>query len=129
MRMLVMSTMRMSAVSMIVEEEETDDVGCEAERTDDEDELRVRDFLRFYKSLDRFEEDGEAERDKEDAVDKGSKRFSALPLLEVRKCLSSYCKNLHTPYVYVLKLFFWFATLTAHSPTRSEITSFNCASC
>lgn len=34
-----------------------------------------------------------------------------------------------TPYVYVLEFVFWLATLTAHSPTRRDITSFNCAYC
>ncbi|KAH8630978.1 zinc homeostasis factor 1 [Alternaria alternata] len=32
-----------------------------------------------------------------------------------------------TPYVYVFEFVFWLATLTAHKPTRSEMTSFNCA--
>jgi hypothetical protein len=70
-RVLVV-TVRVAAVAMIVEQEKTDDVGREAERTDDKDNLGMRDFLGFDESLDRFEEDGQAERDKEDAVDEGS---------------------------------------------------------
>ena len=34
-----------------------------------------------------------------------------------------------TPYVYVFELVLWLATLTAHNPTRRDITSFNCAYC
>ena len=62
----------MTAVSMVVEEEQTDDVRCETKRTDDKDKLRVRDFLRLDKALDGFEEDGETKSDKEDAVDKSA---------------------------------------------------------
>ena len=57
---------------MIVEEEQTDDVGRQAERADDKNEFRVRYFLWFNKSLDGFEEDGKTECDKENAVDESS---------------------------------------------------------
>jgi hypothetical protein len=49
---------RVPAVSVVVEEEETDDVGGESEAADDEDELRVGDFLRLKEALYSFQEDG-----------------------------------------------------------------------
>jgi hypothetical protein len=60
------------AVAVVVEEEETENVGCETARTNDEDDDRVRDVLWLDKSLDGFEEDGETQRDKEDSVDQGT---------------------------------------------------------
>jgi hypothetical protein len=59
-------------VTVVVEEEETDDVGCEAARSDDKDDDWVRNVLWLDKSLDGFEEDGETQRDQEDTVDQGT---------------------------------------------------------
>lgn len=60
------------AVTVVVEEEETDNVGCETARTNDKDDERVRNVLWLDKSLNGFEEDGETQRDKEDSVDQGT---------------------------------------------------------
>ena len=68
-----------SSVSVVVEEEEADNVGGEAQ-TYYQYKSGVADFLRFDKSLDGFEEDGETQSDKEDSVDKRSQGFGALPL-------------------------------------------------
>lgn len=51
------------AVAVIVEEEETDDVGCETARTDDKNDDGVRNILWLNESLDGFEENGETKRD------------------------------------------------------------------
>jgi hypothetical protein len=59
-------------VTVVVEEEENDDVGCEAARSDDKDDDWVRNVLWLDKSLDGFEEDGETQRDQEDTVDQGT---------------------------------------------------------
>jgi hypothetical protein len=53
----------MAAVAVIVEEEETDDVGCETARTDDKNDDGVRNILWLNESLDGFEENGETKRD------------------------------------------------------------------
>lgn len=76
-------TVRMAAVTVVVEEEETDDVGQETAGTDDENDDGVGNVLRLDESLDSLEEDGETQRDKEDAVDEGTQGFRALPLLQV----------------------------------------------
>lgn len=46
-------TVRVSAVAVtvVVEEEQSDDVRCETERTDDEYELGMGDFLGFDETL------------------------------------------------------------------------------
>ena len=66
---MLVSTM---TVTVVVKEEEPDDVGCEPEGAHDENDLGLGDFLRLDESLDGFEEDGEAEGDEEDAVDEGT---------------------------------------------------------
>jgi hypothetical protein len=71
MRVFVVSV-RMTAMAVVVEKEETADVRQETAGTDDEDDLGVGDVLWLDKSLDGFEEDGETERDEEDAVDEGT---------------------------------------------------------
>jgi hypothetical protein len=63
---------RMTAVTVVVEEEETAYVRQETARADDEDDLGVGDVLWLDESLDGFEKDGETERDEEDAVDEGT---------------------------------------------------------
>ena len=78
-----MTAVGLAAVTVVVEEEMTDDVGQETARTDDEDNDRVGDVLRLDEALDSLEEDGETQRDKEDAVDEGAQGFRALPLLHV----------------------------------------------
>ena len=78
-----MTAVGLAAVTVVVEEEETDNVGQEAARTDDEDDDRVGNVLRLDEALDGLEEDRETQRDKEDAVDEGPQGFRALPLLQV----------------------------------------------
>ena len=60
------------AVSVIMEEEETENVRCKAKAAHDKNQLRVGDFLRFDKSLDCFKEDRKAQGDEEYAVDEGT---------------------------------------------------------
>jgi hypothetical protein len=64
-----MAAVAVSAVSVIVEKEETHDVRCQSKGADNEHEFWLRDFLWFDESLDRFQEDGETQRDKEHTVD------------------------------------------------------------
>lgn len=61
-----------AAMAVVVEEEETDDVGGETETSYNQHKLRVADFLRLDETLNRFKEDGETQSDEEDAVDQGS---------------------------------------------------------
>lgn len=69
------------AVSMLMEQEKTDDVGCKSEAADDEDQLRIGDFLRLDEPLDSFEEDGKTQGDQEYSIDQRTKGFGALPLV------------------------------------------------
>ena len=69
-----------SAVRVVVEEEEAEDVGEQAEGADDADELWVLDGLGLDEAIDGLEEDGETQGDEEDAVDEGTEGLSALPL-------------------------------------------------
>jgi len=69
----VLFTMRMSStavtVTVIVEEEKSSNVRGQAKASDDQNELWLGDFLWFDKTLNSFEENGHAKRDKEDTVD------------------------------------------------------------
>lgn len=67
-------------VSVVVEEEEADNVGGQTETTDDQDELGLGDFLGLNEALDSFKRNRDTEGDKENTVDKGSQSFGALPL-------------------------------------------------
>lgn len=62
------------AVRMPVSAEDgkAEEVRGEAQRTDDQDELRVRDLGRFDKPGDGLEDDGDAEGDEEHRVEEGS---------------------------------------------------------
>jgi hypothetical protein len=75
------------AVAVVVEKKKTDKVGKETAGTDDEDDDGMRDILRLDEALDRFEKDGQTERDEEDTVDQGTEGFGALPLRRVSKLL------------------------------------------
>jgi hypothetical protein len=68
------------AVAVVVEEEQSNDVGCKAERANNEDDLGVGDFLGLDKALNGFKEDGKAEGDEEDAIDECTQGFGSLPL-------------------------------------------------
>lgn len=46
-------------VTVVMEEEEADNVGKETAGTDNKDDHGMRDILRFDEALNRFEEDGE----------------------------------------------------------------------
>lgn len=59
----------MAAMTVVVEEEETDNVGGKTETSYNQHKLRVADFLRLDETLDGLEEDGEAQGDEEDSVD------------------------------------------------------------
>lgn len=95
---------RVSAVgvAVIVEEEEADDVGREAEAADDDDEFGRSDFGGVEEAFDGFHEDREAQRcirsstsdwpsrqrgrqrtEEEDAVDQGAEDFGSLPAVRV----------------------------------------------
>ena len=67
MRNLIAVSMAMSAVAVsvtvLMEEEQTHDVRSQTQASHDQDQFRVRDLLRLDKSLDGFEENGEAKRD------------------------------------------------------------------
>lgn len=65
-------------MSVVVEEEQAEDVGSEAEAADDEDKLGIANFLRLDKTLDSFKEDGQAEGDEEDTVDQCTKSLGSL---------------------------------------------------
>jgi hypothetical protein len=56
----------------VMEEDEADDVGEKAERADDDDDPRVGDLGHRHEPLDALEEDREAKREEEDAVDEGA---------------------------------------------------------
>lgn len=94
------------AMTMVMEEEEADDVRCESERSYDKNKFWMRNFLRFDESLDRFEKYREAESDKEDTVDKSTQCFRALPLRQVSKAEPSTQAGPRTPYVYILEFVF-----------------------
>jgi len=59
-------------VPVPAEDSKAEEVGDEAQRADDEDELRVCDLGRFDKTGDGLEDDGDAEGDEEDRVKKGA---------------------------------------------------------
>jgi hypothetical protein len=87
MRVFVVSV-RMTAMTVVVEKEKTADVRQETAGADDEDDLGVGDVLWLDEPLDRFEEDGETERDEEDAVDERTQSFGTLPLRAVSRLLA-----------------------------------------
>lgn len=80
MRMVVSVGMAAVAVSDIVEENKTHEVRRKTQRTNNEYQQGLRNLLGFHESLNRFEEDGEAESDKEHAVYESAQRLCALPL-------------------------------------------------
>ena len=61
--------MAVAAMTVVVEEEEADNVGGKTETPYNQHKLRVADFLRLDETLDSFKEDGEAQGDEEDSVD------------------------------------------------------------
>lgn len=72
--------MSTTTMSVIVEEEEADDIGSQAKTSDNQHQHWMRHLLRFEESLYRIEEDGEAQGHKEDTVDQRTERLSTLPL-------------------------------------------------
>lgn len=91
-RMRIARTVGMSsgpvAVAYVVEQDQADNVRSKTERADDQNELGLRDFLGFDKSLNGFEEDRETQCDQEDAIHERTERLCALPLYFVRNALS-----------------------------------------
>lgn len=67
-------------VAMAAEDKETDKVGEQAGRTNNEHELGVIDLGGFDESGQCFEDDGNTEGDKENGVEKGTKNLCANPL-------------------------------------------------
>lgn len=67
------------AVANVVEEDQPNNVRSQTHTAHDQDELRIRDVRLLDKALDGFEEDGDAQGDKEDTVDKSSQGFCTLP--------------------------------------------------
>lgn len=67
-------------MSVIVEKEQAEDVGSEAEASDDKNKLGVTDFLRFDKTLDGLKKDGQTQSDEEDTVDQCTESFGTLKL-------------------------------------------------
>jgi uncharacterized membrane protein len=59
-------------VSVAAEHEETNKVGEQAGRANDENELRVLDFGRVDKSGDGFENNGDAQSNEENGVEEGT---------------------------------------------------------
>jgi hypothetical protein len=71
------------AVSDVVEENKAYEVRRKTQGTDNEHQHGLRNLLRLYKSLNRFEEDGETESNEENAVDERAQCLCALPLYVV----------------------------------------------
>ena len=70
-------------VTMLVEEEEANNVGRETERTDKHDELGVGDLGRRNAASDRLETDGDTKSDQENTVDKSTEDLCSLPSVRV----------------------------------------------
>lgn len=88
--MVVVTVVRVAAmrmtpmgVSMVVEEEETNNVGCQSEGANDYNEARVLHLSHVDEALQRLHEDGEAERQQEHAVDQRTQDLGALPSIRV----------------------------------------------
>ena len=78
-------TMRVPAVgvSVVVEEEEADNVARKTQRADDDDDLGVGDLGDVDEALQGFHKDGEAKREQEDAVNQRAEHLGALPAIRV----------------------------------------------
>lgn len=72
-------------VAVVVEEEETEDVGCQPCTADGKYKLGGADFLGLKEPLNGFEEDGKTKGEEEYTVDQSSKDFSPLPLQQSHK--------------------------------------------
>jgi hypothetical protein len=91
------TTVAVSTMSVVMEEKKTDNVRCQTKAANNEDDLRVGDFLWFDKSLDRFEEDGKTQRNQEDPVDEGTEGLCALPTVRVLFRVRSLVRDLDSP--------------------------------
>jgi len=58
-----------SAVSMVVEKEQSHNVRSQSQASNNQDELRLRNLLRLHEALNGLEEDAHAQRHEEDTVD------------------------------------------------------------
>ena len=70
-------------MSVVVEEEESDNVRSEAQASYDDHYLGVGDFGDVDEALNGFHEDGEAESQEKDTIDEGSEHFGTLPTVRV----------------------------------------------
>lgn len=88
-------------VTVFVKQEKTQDIGEKAKATDYEDEARVRDGLRFDKSLNSIKKDGQAQGYQEDSIDQGAQRLSSLPLMFVSIHIMIWLpEEVHEPHKY-----------------------------
>lgn len=70
-------------MSMLVKQEQPCNVRSQTQATHNHDQLRLRDLLRLDEALDCLQEDADAQRDQEDAVDQSAQSFGALPSVGV----------------------------------------------
>jgi hypothetical protein len=80
---VIVVSVGMSAVAVATEHEETNQVGEEASRTDNEHELGVFNRGGFDESSQGLEDNGDAEGDKEDGIEEGTEDFGSYPLVIV----------------------------------------------
>ena len=72
-----------TALSVTVEQKKSKDVDNEPGNTDEYHTVHFFDLVRVRQSLDRLDEDGEAESDEEDGVDQSTQYFSTCPAVRV----------------------------------------------
>ena len=63
----------------MTEYEEANEIYCQADTTDDKKQLRLLQLFLVKEALDGFNENAEAEREKEDGVDEGAKDLGSHP--------------------------------------------------
>lgn len=66
-----------------MEEEQSDDIGHQAERADDDDNLCVADLWRGDESSNSFQTDRHAQREQKHSIDKRAENLRALPSVRV----------------------------------------------
>ena len=112
------------AMSMVVEEKQAHNIGCQPATSDDQDQHGVVDDLWLEETLNGFKNDGDAEGNEEDAIDQGAQDLGTLKLLAVRSILVVAARLSLTPYVY-FESARWLAAMTAHRDMQREMTSFS----
>ena len=80
-------------VAVAREQRQADNIDEQPERADHDEKVWVVDLLAVRQPIERFNEDGEAQRDEEDGVDERSKDFGPSPAKRVlRRVPSGYLK-------------------------------------